>query len=94
MQRHYEETWIHQPRRSLTGNTPRGRGRPPALRKKLLGVIHFIQDCAGAAWWPDYDFDRLRRKLGLLGSRRRASAGPGGAGRWTSPRWAPPSWRR
>jgi hypothetical protein len=35
------------------------------LRKKLLGVIQFLQDCAAGSMVRDYDFGRLRRKLGL-----------------------------
>jgi tetratricopeptide (TPR) repeat protein len=35
------------------------------LRKKLKGLIQFLADCASAVG-TKYDFDRLRRKLGLL----------------------------
>src|SRR6202043_1580672 len=36
------------------------------LKKKLRGVIQFIQDCAAGGIVGKYDFDRLRRKLGLI----------------------------
>jgi tetratricopeptide (TPR) repeat protein len=68
VQKHYEETWIHKPRRSLSGNTPLDAAAHPTLRKHLRGVIQFIQDCAKGGMIANYDFDRLRRKLGLLGS--------------------------
>jgi tetratricopeptide (TPR) repeat protein len=64
--KHYEETWIHKPRRSLAGNTPLDAAAHPTLRKHLRGVIQFIQDCARGGMMANYDFDRLRRKLGLL----------------------------
>ncbi len=66
IQKHYEETWIHKPRRSLNGNTPLDAASHPILRKHLRGVVQFIQDCAQGGVVASYDFDRLRRKLGLL----------------------------
>ena len=68
VQKHYEETWIHKPRRALSGNTPVDAAAHPVLRKHLRGVIQFIQDCAKTGTIGNYDFDRLRRKLGLLGA--------------------------
>ncbi|HWG45631.1 MAG TPA: tetratricopeptide repeat protein [Gemmataceae bacterium] len=65
-QKHYEETWIHKPRRSLAGNAPIDAAAHPKLRKQLRGVVQFIQDCAQGGMIANYDFDRLRRKLGLL----------------------------
>jgi tetratricopeptide (TPR) repeat protein len=66
VQKHYEETWIHKPRRALSGNTPLDAAAHPVLRKHLRGVIQFIQDCAKGGMIANYDFDRLRRKLGLI----------------------------
>ncbi len=43
-QKHYEEMWIHKPRRSLAGNTPVDAAAHPKLRKHLRGVVQFIQD--------------------------------------------------
>jgi tetratricopeptide (TPR) repeat protein len=83
VQKHYEETWIHKPRRALSGNTPVDAAAHPTLRKHLRGVIQFIQDCAKGSALAGYDFDQLRRKLGLLGG------GVGGAG--GSPGQAPPT---
>ena len=65
-QRYYEETWVHQPRRSLAGNTPIDAAGHANLRKKLRGVVQFIQECAAGSLLGGYDFDRLRRKLGLV----------------------------
>ena len=65
-QRYYEETWVQQPRRSLAGNTPIDAAGHTNLRKKLRGVVQFIQECAAGSLLGGYDFDRLRRKLGLV----------------------------
>jgi tetratricopeptide (TPR) repeat protein len=65
-QRYYEETWINQPRRSLTGHTPIDAAGNAGLRKKLRGVVQFIQECSTGSLLAGYDFDRLRRKLGLI----------------------------
>ncbi len=62
--RYYEETWIHKPLKALNQTPPVDAAGHATLRKKLRGVIQFIQDCASPANFP-YDFDRLRRKLGL-----------------------------
>ena len=67
-QRYYEETWVQQPRRSLAGNTPIDAAGHTNLRKKLRGVVQFIQECAAGSLLGGYDFDRLRRKLGLAGA--------------------------
>src|SRR5262249_11726298 len=64
-QRYYEETWIHQPLKSLSNIPPIDATGHGLLRKKLLGVVQFLADCADMSGHP-YDFDRLRRKLGLL----------------------------
>jgi tetratricopeptide (TPR) repeat protein len=66
VQKHYEETWIHRPRRALSGNTPLDAAAHPMLRKHLRGVIQFLQDCSKGGMIANYDFDRLRRKLGLI----------------------------
>jgi tetratricopeptide (TPR) repeat protein len=66
VQKYFEETWIHQPLRSLGGVPPIDAAGSPNMRKKVLGVIAFLQECATVGGRP-YDFDRLRRKLGLLG---------------------------
>jgi tetratricopeptide (TPR) repeat protein len=65
--KYYEELWINKPRRSLSGNTPVEAAAHPVLRKHLRGVVRFIQDCAKGGTLSSYDFDGLRRKLGLLG---------------------------
>src|SRR5262249_18491477 len=63
--KYFEETWIHKPRRSLNNTTPLEAVGFPVLRKKLRGVIQFLQDCARIGLLASYDFDRLRNKLGL-----------------------------
>jgi tetratricopeptide (TPR) repeat protein len=68
VQRHYEDKWIHQPRRVLGNVAPVEAVGSTRLRKKLRGVVRFIQEVAAASAIKDYDFDRLRRKLGLIES--------------------------
>ncbi len=74
---YFEETWIHRPLRSLNLIPPVDAAGHGTLRKKLLGLVQFLQDCAGGGSLQVYDFDRLRRKLGLLGAVPAASAAPG-----------------
>jgi tetratricopeptide (TPR) repeat protein len=74
-QRYYEDKWAHQPRKVLGGLTPVDAAGHAKLRKKLRGVIQFIQECAAPTVVGDYDFERLRRKLGL--SAPAAPAAPG-----------------
>jgi tetratricopeptide (TPR) repeat protein len=64
--KYYEEVWVHKPRRSLAGNTPLDAAGLPRLRRRLLGVIQFIEECAKDGFIATYDFNHLRRKLGLL----------------------------
>jgi tetratricopeptide (TPR) repeat protein len=78
VQRYYEDTWPHRSLRSLGGVAPIDAAGHQTLRKKLLGVIAFIQQCAAGEKEP-YDFDRLRRKLGLLGSAAQAAPADGAA---------------
>lgn len=74
VQQYLEETWIHRPLRSLNNVAPIDAAGHPMLRKQLLGVVQFLQECsAGAA--GAYDFDRLRRKLGLVSGAEPAQPG-------------------
>lgn len=66
--RYLEETWIHRPRHSLNTIAPVDAAGHGKLRKKLLGVIELMAQCAQRGMLEGYDFDRLRRKLGLLGA--------------------------
>jgi tetratricopeptide (TPR) repeat protein len=75
--RFYEDTWIHQQRRSLDGNAPVDAAGSPRLRKKLRGVIQFIEECAQGTMVGAYPFDHLRRKLGLSDLAAAAPAASG-----------------
>jgi hypothetical protein len=69
----FEETWVRRPLKSLGGATPLDAAGHPTAKKRLPGVVRFMQECLGGAApredgearKPLYDFDRLRRKLGL-----------------------------
>jgi len=69
---YFEDQWIHKPLRGLGGVPPLDAAGHGTLRKKLGGVIQFLEECAKATAQP-YDFERLRRKLGLV------QAAPGAA---------------
>ncbi len=64
LQQHFEEKWARRPLRSLGGLSPLDAAGHPVLRKKLLGVLLFLEEAAQVLPFP-YDFDRLRKKLGL-----------------------------
>lgn len=72
--RFYEETWIHRPRKSLNDIAPVDAAGHARLRRKLTGVIRFLEECSGYGALARYEWDRLRRKLGLLGQAPAAGA--------------------
>ncbi|MBL8794060.1 MAG: tetratricopeptide repeat protein [Planctomycetia bacterium] len=74
-ERYFEEKWLHQPRKSLNGTPPIDAAGHPVLRNKLAGIVQFMEECAVPSGTP-YDFDRLRRKLGLLAGGPVAAATP------------------
>jgi len=74
-ERYFEQIWLGKPLKSLNGTPPIDAAGHPVLRRKLLGIVQFLQECAAINQFP-YDFDRLRRKLHLLGA---APAAPGSA---------------
>lgn len=71
----FEDVWPNRSLRSLGGATPIDAAGSKVMRKRLLGVIRFLDDCLKATA-PGrrvgdkveplvvYDFDRLRHKLG------------------------------
>jgi tetratricopeptide (TPR) repeat protein len=65
IERYYEEQWLHRPLKALGGVPPVDAVGHALLRKKLRGVLQFQEEVMTAAHLK-YDFDRLRRKLGLL----------------------------
>ncbi len=73
----FEGVWLHRSLKSLGGIPPIDVAGHPPLRKKLVGVVAFLESCAALSKYP-YAFDRLRRKLGLLVSPPAAVAQTGG----------------
>jgi tetratricopeptide (TPR) repeat protein len=69
----FEDIWPQRPLKSLGGIPPIDAAGHAPMRKKLLGVIAFMAECAALGKYP-YDFDRLRRKLGLLEGQPAATA--------------------
>ncbi|MFM7129745.1 MAG: hypothetical protein ACKO0V_10350, partial [bacterium] len=69
---YFEESWIHQPRMALSGSTPLefARSLTPVRKARLEGLITFHQQYAARPvarkLYQNYDFDRLRYRLGLL----------------------------
>lgn len=78
MRRYLEEEWIHRPLRSLNMIPPVDAAGHPVLRKKLKGAVQFLEDCAAIYAPVKYDFDGLRRKLGLLEPVTAAAAASAG----------------
>jgi tetratricopeptide (TPR) repeat protein len=66
VQQYFEEKWIHRPMPSLGNVAPIDASGTVSLRKKLLGLILFLEECTPPIQPFNYDFNRLRRKLGLL----------------------------
>ncbi len=73
---YFESVWIHAPLKALSGTPPLDAGGSKLLRKRLIGVIRFLQDnLDGAAPRKQvggqvvpiqvYDFNRLRHKLNV-----------------------------
>jgi tetratricopeptide (TPR) repeat protein len=73
-ERFFEETWIHRPLHSLNRIAPVDAAGHAVLRKKLLGAIRFLEECAVPPEIFTYDFDRLQHKLGLAACPGPASA--------------------
>jgi len=73
----FEEQWVDRPLRALDNATPTSAAADPRLRKRLMGILRFIEACFSAVKpgiqegetlhnMSIYDFDRLRGKLKLL----------------------------
>ena len=78
---YFEGTWLHQPLKSLEGNSPGNAMANPRLRKRVFGAVRFMEECYRAHYGlPDetaeastfsteqqdhYNFQCLRLKLGL-----------------------------
>jgi tetratricopeptide (TPR) repeat protein len=62
--KYLEDAWVHRPLKSLSGVPPIDAGGSFNLRKKLIGVVQFLEECA-VSQRHTYDFNRLRHKLGL-----------------------------
>jgi tetratricopeptide (TPR) repeat protein len=73
-QQFFEGPWLQRPLKALGGVAPIDAAGHTVLRRKLRGVVQFLADCAAGGVLHDYDFDRVRRKLGL------ATAAPPPAG--------------
>lgn len=79
--RYFEDTWIHRPLKSLGGVPPVDAVGSPVLRRKVLGAIVLIEQVARFSQLSaTYDFQRLRRKLGLDSAGDAASGSPAATG--------------
>jgi tetratricopeptide (TPR) repeat protein len=72
----FENIWIHRPLKSLAGNSPLDAVGSSVFRKRVFGVVKFVEECMksvqphkqiGEQLVPieTYNFDALRHKLGL-----------------------------
>ena len=93
----FEEVWAHRPRKSLAGNSPIDAVGSSALRKRVFGVIKFVEDCftgviphkqigEAVVQMDSYKFADLRHKLGL----EYISAAAAGGSRSSGERRLPP----
>ena len=79
----FEDVWIKKPLNSLNGGTPLDIAAHPTLKKRLHGVINYMEESFFGGEVPTaelksrspYDFDRLRKKLGLM-TAAATSGGP------------------
>lgn len=65
VRRYFEETWLHQPSKVLAGNTPLDAVGSSVFRRKVAGLVDFMQQCCAGAHMTVADFNRIRHKLGL-----------------------------
>jgi hypothetical protein len=65
LEQHYEEAWMERPLRSLDGVSPVDATASPRLKKRLPGIVRFLEEMTRRLPVP-YDFNRLRHKLGLV----------------------------
>lgn len=80
IQSFFEDKWIHRPMRSLAGVPPVDAVGQPNLKKKLHGLVRYVEDCAKGIQGWQYDFARLRERLGLDGTvPAQTTASPGAA---------------
>lgn len=81
----FEEVWPNRALKALGGLTPKDVAGSPTLRRKLRGLIQFLEECMDMGYGVDpghpetlerrvYDFNRLRRQLSLLDDGAGASA--------------------
>lgn len=90
---YFEGTWLHQPLKSLEGNSPLEAMGSSRLRKRVFGAVRFMEECYRAVTGlPDepaeeitaeaeqryYNFQRLRHKLGLEYTSAAAPEAEGG----------------
>jgi tetratricopeptide (TPR) repeat protein len=61
----FEEQWLHRPLQALNLISPLDSVGHAGLRKKVRGVVEFLEEVAHTKPILPYDFDRLRHKLGL-----------------------------
>jgi tetratricopeptide (TPR) repeat protein len=66
VQQYFANTWPQLPRKSLGGAKPVDAVGDPQLRKKLAGIVQFLEDCANIGGRKSgYDFGELRQHLGI-----------------------------
>lgn len=85
VERYFETIWVHHPRHALGGRTPveaarLARNGDPAMRARLEAVVRFREHLGSrpthALLYQGYPFDRLRRRLGLIGPEDTAAVDP------------------
>jgi tetratricopeptide (TPR) repeat protein len=85
VEHYFENVWVHQPREALGGRSPLEAARESArgdavARARLEGVVRFREQLGSrpthAGLYRGYPFDRLRRRLGLIGEDDSGAVAP------------------
>ena len=87
VERYFEERWLHQPLRSSAGVPPIDAAGHGTLRKKLRGVVQFLEECAAGPAATMISTVCAASSGCSRPSRARARGGTGNC------RPGPPSWR-
>jgi tetratricopeptide (TPR) repeat protein len=74
LQKYFEDEWLFKPLKALAGISPHEAAAHPTYRKRLPGIILFLEQAVSHFGTPQedgsrkpfYNFDRVRRKLGLI----------------------------
>lgn len=65
--RHFEETWLNKPLKSLEGKTPAEAAQTEEGKARVAALIRFHEEVSFIPKRVGYQFENLRKRLGLAG---------------------------